>query len=358
MQPDLLGYLLGALEPHEMEQVEAALRESAELRSELEHLRQTLEPLDEAPPPRFEPPADLISRTLQRIDAHDPGHPPAGDAADSDDSGSGDSGSDSDSDVAESVRPAMQAAVLAAPGGRFRWSDVLASGIAATVLIGIALPSILHSRYEARKAACQDNLRRVGVAVTSFALSDPQQRLPSLSAEGPEAFAGVYSVRLGDAGLLDSLQSLWCPSLDRPASAPRQIPTVVDLHTAPPNRLAELQRVSGGSYGYTLGVMDGTEYRSPRYEARSTFAILGDVPVNRLAARGDDPASVASSHDARGVNLLFEDGHVRFLPIDATLQTRDHPFLNHHGRVEAGVNADDATLAPSWQSPFLDTRQR
>ncbi len=347
MHPDLLGYLLGALESREMQQVEAALQASAELRDELERLRQTLEPLEDVQPERFEPPADLVSRTMQWIDQHDPAdRPQPVDASGrSEPSGSG-------------ARVALRPAFASAQVGRFRWSDVLASAIAATVLIGIALPGILHSRYEARKAACQDNLRRVGVAVTNFALSDPQRRLPPLSAEGPEAFAGVYSVRLGDAGLLDSLQSLWCPSLDRPPSMSRTVPTVADLHAASPNRLAELQRLSGGSYGYTLGVMDGTEYRSPRYEARSTFAILGDVPVSRLRDQADDTVTVASSHDARGVNLLFEDGHVRFLPLGAALQTRDHPFLNHHGQVEAGVNIDDATLAPSWQPPFRDVRQR
>ncbi len=351
MHEDLLGYLLGALEPHEMEQVEAALRHSAALRAELELLKRSLEPLDTDQPPRFQPPSDLIGRTLAFIDN-----------AEQERSEESLPGLASAKKSANKLPPAERSSFSTispnSRGNRFRWGDVVASAIAATALIGVALPSILQSRYEARKVACQDNLRQAGMAVTTYAMRDPEQRLPPLASEGPEAFAGIYSVRLREAGLLDSLQSLWCPSLDPPAWLQRDIPAVAELHSVRADDLSVLQRETGGSYGYTLGVMDGQQYHSPRYQARATFAILGDMPARALPLATDATSKVPGGHDSRGVNLLYEDGHVRFLPIEQVAQTGDDPFLNHHGELEAGVTTDDSILAPSWHPPFNDVRQR
>ena len=54
----------------------------------------------------------------------------------------------------------------------------------------------------------------------------------------------------------------------------------------------------------------------------------------------------------------FEDGRVNFITVPSLDSMPDHPWLNHHGDVEAGVNVDDASLAPSWRPPFVHVRQR
>ena len=63
-------------------------------------------------------------------------------------------------------------------------------------------------------------------------------------------------------------------------------------------------------------------------------------------------------HNATGINVLYEDGRVRFLQLPALERMPDHPLLNHRGEVEAGVSVDDATLAPSWRPPFVNVLQR
>jgi len=64
------------------------------------------------------------------------------------------------------------------------------------------------------------------------------------------------------------------------------------------------------------------------------------------------------SHGGNGINVLFEDGRVQFVTLSAIDELPDHPLLNHRGLREAGVNIDDASLAPSWSAPFIDAVQR
>lgn len=333
MREDLLGYLLDALEPDEMQRVERALRDDPLLRDQLRQIQRMLQPLEEhRDEQEFEPPPGLVSRTMALIDAADSGvvPPRVGSAA----------------MCTATDRPASPASV-----SEWGWWDSLVSGLAAAALIGIVLPAILRGRFEARKMVCQDHLRQLGQGLTAFALADPRQQLPQLTTEGPEAFAGVYAVRLGDAGLIDQPRTRWCPSTDRPQTPAALPPTLEQLHAAALDRLAMMQRTAGGSYAYSLGVMDGTRYRSPRYQGRATFAVLGDAPA--LLAGSDRPQV---PHGQQGVNLLYEDGHVAFVRYDALRSAPDPPFVNHFGAVEAGVNADDATLAPSWRPPFTRAR--
>ncbi len=326
MREDLIGYLLGALEPHEMEQVEAALRDDPELRTELENLRAAMLPLRKQQLSERNPPADLRQRTMKRI-------------ADASGPTVGQSGPDPIAVDSGSIH-------------RIGWPDLIAGFAAVAILLGLVFPGLLHSRFQARKLSCQDNLRQMGVAVATYAMRDPQQQLPPLAAEGPEAFAGMYALRLNEAGLLESLQALWCPSLDRPQWLPRELPATAELHRLQGAQLNRWQRASGGSYGYSLGVMDDGRYRSARFSGRSHFAILGDAVVYPEKASPHNLAPACDTHDGKGVNLLFEDGRVRFVTLAAIHQLHDHPFLNQHGHVEAGIHVNDAAIAPSWQSPF------
>ncbi len=59
----------------------------------------------------------------------------------------------------------------------------------------------------------------------------------------------------------------------------------------------------------------------------------------------------SSNHRGLGQNLLFEDGSIRY--VVGSPDYADHPFRNHFGVVEAGVNDYDAVIAPSPVPPLI-----
>jgi hypothetical protein len=230
------------------------------------------------------------------------------------------------------------------------------------VILGLMLPMLAEGRFESRKIACQDQLRQFGTAITQFVNRNQQERLPAVTEAGPEAFAGVYAVRLNDAGLLSDPSIRWCPSLNPPRddeitlTEVNEIVSVDELHQTPVDRLRQIQQFVGGHYAYTLGVMEQDQLTPPRFESRSSFAVMSDAPLTGVADRSRLIQRIG--HSAAGINVLYEDGRVRFVPIAALDSMPDHPLLNHRGQVEAGVNTDDASLAPSWRPPFVEVRQR
>ncbi|MEM9364406.1 MAG: hypothetical protein AAGD07_00315 [Planctomycetota bacterium] len=378
MREDLIGYLLGALEPHEMRRVQEWLVDNPEGQAELEHLEMLLRPLEtrEADPP---PPSDLVSKTLANLPPL-----PAMDAAQV-------PGSPQTlaSDREDATFVSLSAATDRVGQRNSSWRDWFASLVAAAVVLAILVPTVAEGRFLARREACQDRLTELGTALTQYVTRNEQSRLPSLDSQGPRAFAGVYAPRLHNMGLLQSVSQTHCPSVDPAAFASRhgfqvgddaaELITLAmldevagrirnhlsldDTHQAI-NQLQLYQRVAGGHFTYSLGVSDGGSHASPRYQARSHFAVMSDIaPVQLRAA--DEPTRIPSTpsrrplaHDGRGINVLYEDGRVQFLPVSDLPWLPDHPLWNHLGRPEAGVNVDDASLAPSWQPPFVRSRQR
>ncbi len=362
MHEDLLGYLLGALEPREMRRVAELLRSDPAARAELEKIEQALQPLEDSYEPVEPPPADLVARTMAALpplpgreaplrDQQDWGPVPG---------------------EAPSLLP-MQSGVEPPSDAGFSWMDWVSGSIAAAVLLGLLLPALAQGRFQSRKIACQDQLREFGTALTRFVTRNKQARLPEVSQQGPEAFAGVYAVRLHDAGLLDDASMRWCPSLDLPELANielatqsqaetqlvglcDEVVTIDQLHLATASQLKEMQRWLGGHYAYTLGVIDQDQYSSPRFESRSSFAVMSDAPMATIVD-GVVPSDQVG-HGGIGINVLFEDGRVQFVRLSSLDSMPDHPLLNHKGQAEAGVNVDDASLAPSWRAPFLNVRQR
>ncbi len=366
MREDLLGYLLSALEPHEMRQVDQQLQDDPRLREELAEVERMLYPLDQslAVEHVISVPPSLIAQTLERIPSR---HGAPAQAA--------------QNEWLPEASLTIGSAPETLPRGRRPWMDLLAGCAAAAVLLALALPTVARLRSEARNVACQDNLRQLGAAISQFVLRERDAYLPSLAESGPEAFAGMYAVRLADRGLLADARLRWCPELPLPQDEPppsRRFKSVAD--DPPPAALTHLvigeelkqaadrgdvsllrwlQRIAGGHYAYSLGVVDGNRYDAPQYEGRSSFAILGDAPIS--GTHGTDSVDVTKlrwSHGGEGANLLYEDGSVRHLRVSAMLELPDHPFVNHRGSIEAGVNIDDASLAPSWRPPFIQVRQR
>lgn len=388
MHEDLLGYLLGALEPEEMQRVSEWLRDNPEGQRQLAELEQRMRPLDDDVHAFEGPSDDLLARTLAGIPD---GPPPAtDDLATGNDTGKGvtgqpdEAGSKQTPKVPQPATHAIGAKVatllsdvnVARESGRSgaRWSMVDSVGglLSVATLLALLLPSIAAGRFEARKHACQDHLRQLGTALMQYVSRDPQNRLPQVAASGLEAYAGIYSMRLADAGLLPDPTERWCPSLNLPVgqtvanpaspTAGRidliaELPAVSALSRMSVNDLQRVQQFAGGNYAYSLGVIGEHGYSSPRFEARTAFAVMADAPLF-VSGQSSDIGESRYSHGGQGINILYEDGAVRFVRVEAFDALPDHPLRNHRGMTEAGVNIDDASLAPSPRPPFSDAPQR
>ena len=283
MREDLIGYLLAALEPHEMRDVERALKHSPALREELEYLRNQMAPIDDAIGgfPIIDAPSDLVRRTMDLIPSGDPAVLSGVEAA------------------TMELTPVPFSTRLARGFGNAHRSDWIVAVMSAAAVVALLLPALSRVRNQSRITLCQDQLRQLGMAFSQFVLRDSQSQLPSLTESGPEAFAGMYAVRLADQGLLVDPSLRWCPELEVPQTLnPRdksmdQFTLVKSKDLRAANELGDidalraLQQQAGGHYAYTLGVVDEKQYHAPKYEGRATFAVLGDSPVTGIEAGQD-----------------------------------------------------------------------
>jgi prepilin-type processing-associated H-X9-DG protein len=335
MQDDqLLGYLLRALEPEEMLEVERQLQANPRLRARLDQLEAMLEPLSELNE-EFTPPPDLVQRTLQAVDT----------------------ARDNPEWAEPSLLPAVaktsersnvglsEMKVLKADDA-WSWWDSGFTVCAVAALLAMLFPALYQTREQARAATCQDQLRQLGGMLIGYAAASPDQRVPNLDASGREAFAGVYSVRLKGAGLLEEDGLVWCPT-DPVGMVVPEVPDPATLATADEQSLGRWQLQAGGRYAYNLGVLEGNQYRAPRLRNLSHFALMSDV------VRADGMAPHPGV-----INILYEDGHVERVGMHSVALRADHPFLNRARRREAGLDAFDAVLGPSSTPPFVWVEQR
>ena len=314
----LLGYLLGALEDDEHQQVEAQLRREPALRAELARLRHCLEPLEESwqgvcPPP------GLWQRTCRFVE------------------------------VAASAVPRGLV-----PGGvarRGSWSlrDLVAAAVVLVAACLLLFPAVNRSRFQAAVRGCQDNLREWGVALKQFA-DVHNGCFPHVPQQGNEAFAGIYAPVLLDNDMLPDSRFMFCPAMASQRRPVIYVPSCRELRAATPRQLAELRRKMSGDYGYSLGCMVNGRYLAVRDRNRSTFAIMADSPSPAL------DGEPSGNHGRLGQNVLFEDGTVRFLRWEdlthgCALLCDDLLFLNDNGEVAPGQHPEDAVIAPIWARP-------
>lgn len=305
MREQLLGYLLGALEPQEQAQVAKRLLDDAELRRELEILRRGLEPLDDEHP---EPPRGLAAKTCSYV-------------ADRRGPSAGQFGACS----------------------QWRIQDLCVAAslfIAATMLL---MPAVYQSRCQANLAACQHNLASLGRALYEFSQIHDGQ-FPEVPVNGPLAAAGIYAPLLREAGLISD-GDVVCPASSLRKSGQFRIPSRQELQETQGMALRQMQGMMGGSYGYCIGYVSKGRYRPRKNLGRENFALVADAPSQW--------SHDSSSHHGPGHNVLFEDGHVRYVTTCWLIEGADHFFENAMGYVAAGVDADDAVIVPSGTPPMI-----
>ena len=327
MREDLVGHLLGALEPSEAKAVEMALADPQRgptLRHDLDRLRLALEPLagdrDVLPPP-----AGLAGRTMRFIVEQEA-------AA-----------------KASASRPLPMPRGLSAedspPRGRGAraWIDraiVAATALAACVLVA---PLLLDSIGQARARRAERNLLKTSGALQGYA--DAHRVFPTPPSDGPLSRAGLYAPTLvSEQRLVADDGTLLCPDTALSRSGTFRVPTLEELNAAVGTpQFEELVRTMGGDYGYTLGHRDASGALQPNLDRRRAHhPLMADAP--------DDGSERSSNHPDGIHHVLYEDGHVkRLAPSD--LHRDDHLFKNHDGKVAAGVDEEDAVIGDSHHQP-------
>ncbi len=402
MREDLLGYLLSALEPHEMRRIDQRLQEDPLLREELANVQRMLNDFDQTVGENdlVELPPDLISRTLDNIDTDDCVESDGSEFVNAFDAATGQTATAGGSRSlfsGDSAIVGMRPERLLPTKNRQAWADMLVSFLAAAAILALAFPVVARYRGEARKMTCQNNLRQLGLAIGDFVLGRTDSRLPQIAESGHEAFSGIWELQLTDRGLLTDPSLRWCADgkipdeecrrnceetqllvYGDPDSGTRSSSTrggtvfsrvgshdlinsehLLDAAFRGDIELLKfIQRIAGGHYAYNLGVIENGKYRTPRCEWRTSFAVLGDMPIaGRQSADGVDVTTL-KWHHGEGANILYEDGSVRHVRPRSMIDVYDHPYTNHRGSIAAGVNIDDASLGASWYAPTPEAVQR
>jgi prepilin-type processing-associated H-X9-DG protein len=272
------------LDDDEEQNVDSCLEHDQPWQRELALWRQRLAPL-EALRPDFEPPPGLAERTCRYVAACMPL-------------------------PAKARRSRWRMSPHPVPPhrvARIRGLDV-AVVVTLLVTLGAMVPPAIHSsRYEARVASCQADLRQFGQALTDHSQRQGQA-LSQLAYQGQLTRTGVFAAQLLQDAYLTTTHRTLCPDAwlavqgllrgsSRAARLKLQDPAI---QPAP----AQVAMAGDCSGTWLEGATDG--WRSPLSTA--TPPLLADSPSADLSGQR------FPSHGGRGRNVLFEDGHAEFLP--------------------------------------------
>jgi hypothetical protein len=360
MRELLVRYLLGELNPQEQEQLEAQLRDSPEMRRELDYMRSCFSGAaddvaaeeaaaedaaagdfdfedadfcdaddDTALPAVCDAPRGLAERTLDRV---------CGDAP--------------CEEITHS--PAEIAAAYDQPTSTPSWSlaDLTVAGGVFLAISMLFLPALRQSRDAARRTGCANNLREVGAMLVSYS-ETKGNFFPTPTRHENAGIYTVYLLEEGYAGADELSRLLLCRSSPiAEAVANKQIsirvPTMCELEAATAKERCMWKKLMSPSYAYLLGFVEGDRHCAVRNKHSCRKALLADAPCDKL----NNLAS--SNHGGLGQNVLYHDGHVGYqkestLPADQ----QDPIYQNDAGEEAAGLDRDDVVLGRSEAMPVV-----
>ncbi len=199
--------------------------------------------------------------------------------------------------------------------------------------------------------ACQDNLRQIGTALAQYSRLH-EDYFPQVPDRGRLAAAGIYAPTLMHDGFLPDSRRVVCPTSPLASDPQFHVPTTGELLLVESSEeLDYLRGAMGGSYGYTLGYVEGNQYQSTKNLHRPYFAVMADAP-------GEAPQHQSINHGGRGQNVLFEDGRVVFYTTSRPSYGLDDIFVNDKGVVAAGTHRNDSVIGASRAVPVVLTGSR
>jgi len=324
----LLGYLLLALPEDEQWRIETLALTDSDLQARIQDLRDLLSPIQVCSQP-VAPPRNLTASTMAMIEQSQ--------------------GSNAEDEFSElkMTQPLFESSRPT----RLAWIDSLVALAAGMAILTVLLPSIWYSRESARRTSCAANLRELGHAFDLYSQNNPSRQLPKIEISGPLSFAGVYSMRLKEVGLLGASKWLWCPAVES-LDVGQEVPSVQVFLSASTATQERLRYTVGGNMSYNLGNIVDTDYTTPSFNGRTHFAVLGDS----LPKVADDELDAV--HGANVANVLFDDGRIQSVQVKCRNESTllDNPYLNRDMQQAVGKGLGDTCLGPSFQNPFKPVR--
>jgi len=225
----------------------------------------------------------------------------------------------------------------------FRWADVaVAAGILVASLLTL-VPALQRSRDRVNQAGCAFNLQQLGISLAQYAAL--HGHYPYVPPGQPNAAAGTFAATLHDSNMLHDASVLHCPCNGKHHRTVA-LPHLDRLNALQSKAPESYRQMLGWDYAYHVGYRNesGRAGPVPAVGLRSRIPLLADQPGHRSGQilEGNSP-----NHGLRGQNVLFTDGHVnwhntrRVSPLDSDM------FLNADLHTGPGLNAHDASLAPS-----------
>jgi hypothetical protein len=311
----LIGYLLNAVDADERSTIDEHLRQSPELRNELEVLRRSLDPLD-GDHGHFDPPVGLAQRCCDFVKSR-----------------------------TEIVPAALSPASTTGAGSvrhRWSWLDLSVAGAIAAAVAVFILPAIYQSHVQSQSTACQKNLQDLGNALASY--SEHHGSYYPANPNDPRLnVAGSWGPTLISEGYLpnSSGKTFVSPSADLANDPQFRVLSIEELKRMNDAQLAALLPLLSGDYAFTLGYRerDDGPVQLQRYKHRPRFAVGADKP-------GPDGTN-SPNHGGTGQHVLHDDGNVGFQTTPGSDEHGDNIYKNFKGEVAPGLSSEDAVIAPN-----------
>lgn len=334
MRDDLLAYVLGELDADASARVEKAIQQDEELRREVGRLRACLNEQGTSDAEQ-DLPSRLAEQTCFLVDACQEGQLESSTVAAVSGAQQGSQGE------------ARKVQEIATSPRSMRWLDAMAVVGISLALAALFFPAILSSRFRSHVDTCQDNLRKIGYAQTTYCDYN-HGFFPEVPTTGKRAVAGIYAPLLAEHQLLPDPGILVCPGSSYASQrAIWRIPTLSELDACEGMALTICQRTMGGSYGYNLGYVKDGELRPVRNGGRFYYPVMSDAPtLYRVGMQSDN-------HAGRGQNVLYEDNHVQFICNSVDTNMIGAIFKNRLGFTEAGLDPADSVIARSSTPPLI-----
>jgi hypothetical protein len=319
MEEILAGYLLNALDPDTERQVEQYILDYPQARPQLEKVKRTLELL--AADKEIDPPTPQMRyQTFARVAEYRCRTLPQ----------------------APAPTPAQRST------GRAWWrrADVIVAACLLVVLAGVGAPLIYRSWSLSQKVACQNNLSRFYIALSSYA-DQHEGALPKVEAQPPHNVAGMFVAMIPDTDF-----SVTCPANGNRPPCRLTLAEIDRLQTERPDEFRSLAHNLAGCYAYTLGyheLIDGQEcHFGLTRDCGAQTPILADRPPFEGNCSGEFGNSL--NHGGKGQNVLFMGGYVRFCT--EPVINGDDIYHNRANRVAAGLGRYDVVLGASSSIPY------